>query len=99
MYLLQNWAEDRKRGRKVDVPEEISFETKPESLLEHLRWACEISVECGVVLLDDLAVEHGAVAARKMSGRATTEIDAPRRQLEACRDVHAATLSRKTVTA
>jgi SRSO17 transposase len=97
MYLPQNWAEDRKRGRKADVPEGISFETKPESPLEHLRWACEISVECGVVLLD--AVEHGAVAARKMSGRATTEIDAPRRQSEACRDVHAATLSRKTVTA
>jgi len=38
--LPQNWAEDRDGGRQADVPEEISFEIKPEIALEHLRWAC-----------------------------------------------------------
>jgi hypothetical protein len=35
--LPQNWAEGRKRRRKPGVPEEISFKTKPESALKHLR--------------------------------------------------------------
>jgi SRSO17 transposase len=48
--LPQNWAEDRKRRRKAGVPEEISFKTKPESALEHLRKACGTGVACGVVL-------------------------------------------------
>jgi SRSO17 transposase len=70
--LPQNRAEDRKGGRKADVPEEISFKTKPEIALEHLRWACKIGVACGVVLMDGLAVEP-----RKMVGpRATTEAGA-----------------------
>jgi SRSO17 transposase len=53
--LPQNWSEDRKRGHRADVSEEISFETKPEIALEHLRWACEIGVACGVVLMDGQA--------------------------------------------
>jgi len=48
--LPQNRAEDRKRGRKASVPEEISFKTKPEIALEHLRGICEAGVVCGVVL-------------------------------------------------
>jgi hypothetical protein len=35
--LPQNWTEDRERRRKAGVREEISFKTKPESALEHLR--------------------------------------------------------------
>ena len=48
--MPQNWAEDRKRRRKAGVPEEISFKTKPEIALEHLRGTCEAGVVCGVVL-------------------------------------------------
>jgi SRSO17 transposase len=47
--LPQNWAEDRERRRKAGVPEEISFKTKPEIALEHLRGICEAGVVCGVV--------------------------------------------------
>jgi DDE superfamily endonuclease len=50
--LPQNWAEDRKRRRKASVPEEISFKTKLEIALEHLRGACGAGVACGVVLTD-----------------------------------------------
>jgi SRSO17 transposase len=50
--LPQNWAEDRKRRRKAGVPEEISFKTKPEIALEHLRGTCEAGAVCGVVLTD-----------------------------------------------
>jgi hypothetical protein len=60
--LPQNWAEDRKRGHKADVPEEISFETKPQTPLEHLRWAYGIGVACDVVLMDGLAVEPAAMS-------------------------------------
>src|ERR1039457_6205848 len=52
LYLPQDWAEDRKRRRKADVPEEICFKTKPEIALEQLRWACEASLAGGVVLMD-----------------------------------------------
>ena len=33
LYLPKDWASDRKRRRKVGVPEEISFKTKPEIAL------------------------------------------------------------------
>ncbi len=33
LYLPKEWASDRKRRRKVGVPDEISFKTKPE-----MRW-------------------------------------------------------------
>jgi SRSO17 transposase len=52
LYLPQDWAADRDRRRKVGVPEEISFKTKPEIALEQLRWACEEGLPRGVVLLD-----------------------------------------------
>lgn len=50
--MPQNWAENRKRRCRAGVPEEISFTTKPEIALEHLRGACEAAVACGVVLTD-----------------------------------------------
>jgi SRSO17 transposase len=33
LYLPKEWASDRKRRRKVGVPDEISFKTKPEIAL------------------------------------------------------------------
>ena len=38
--------------RKVGVPEEIDFKTKPEIALEQIRWACEAGLPGEMVLLD-----------------------------------------------
>jgi len=38
--------------RKVGVPQDIAFATKPEIALEQLRWACAAGLPRGVVLLD-----------------------------------------------
>src|SRR3974390_2758726 len=52
LYLPKDWAEDRARRRKVRVPEEITFKTKPEIALEQIRWACESGLPRGTALLD-----------------------------------------------
>jgi len=52
LYLPREWADDAARRRKVGVPEEIVFKTKPEIALEQLRWACAAGLPRGVVLLD-----------------------------------------------
>jgi SRSO17 transposase len=52
LYLTKDWAEDRGRRRKVHVPEEIGFKTKPEIALDQIRWACEAGLPRGTVLLD-----------------------------------------------
>jgi DDE superfamily endonuclease len=50
LYLPQDWARDRKRRRKVGVPEEITFKTKPEIALAQIRWACEAGLPRGAVV-------------------------------------------------
>jgi len=52
LYLPADWAADRRRRRKVGVPEDIAFATKPEIALEQLHWACAAGLPRGVVLLD-----------------------------------------------
>jgi len=52
LYLPKDWAEDEARRRKVGVPKEVGFKTKPEIALEQLRWACEAGIARGVVLMD-----------------------------------------------
>ena len=52
LYLPKEWASDRKRRRKVGVPDAISFKTKPEIALAQIRWACEAGLPCGAVLMD-----------------------------------------------
>ena len=52
LYLPQQWADDAQRRRKAHVPEEIVFKTKPEIALEQVRWACEVGLPRGAVLLD-----------------------------------------------
>src|ERR1700726_2622237 len=39
LYLPEDWAADHERRRKVGVPEEAGFKTKPEIALEQLGWA------------------------------------------------------------
>src|SRR5467141_3261176 len=52
LYLPKEWASDRKRRRKVGVPDEISFKTKPEIALDQIRWAHEIGLPGKMVLVD-----------------------------------------------
>ena len=52
LYLPKEWATDRTRRRKVGVPKEITFKTKPAIALEQLRWACAAGLPRGVVLMD-----------------------------------------------
>jgi SRSO17 transposase len=52
LYLPRDWTKDRARRKKVGVPKEIKFKTKPEIALEQIRWACEAGLPRGVALMD-----------------------------------------------
>jgi SRSO17 transposase len=65
LYLPKSWAQDRKRRRKVGVPDEFAFQTKPKIALDQLTWACACGLPRGVVLMDsaygtDAALRRGA---------------------------------------
>jgi SRSO17 transposase len=52
LYLPKEWASDKKRRRKVGVPDDIKFKTKPKIAADQIRWACEAGLPRGVVLMD-----------------------------------------------
>jgi SRSO17 transposase len=52
LYLPKEWAEDDKRRKKAEVPEEIQFQTKPAIALDQIRAAAAAQVAPGVVLAD-----------------------------------------------
>jgi SRSO17 transposase len=52
LYLPKEWAEDAERRGKTEVPEEVSFQTKPEIALDQIRAAVAANVDRGVVLTD-----------------------------------------------
>ena len=52
LYLPQEWADDPARRRKAGVPEEITFQTKPEIALDQIRAAAEAGLPRGVILMD-----------------------------------------------
>lgn len=52
LYLPQEWAEDSARCQKVGVPDEASFQTKPEMALAQIRQAVANGVSPGTVLAD-----------------------------------------------
>ena len=52
LYLPKDWARDRRRRRKVGIPEDITFKTKPEIALAQIRWAYEAGLPRGTVLMD-----------------------------------------------
>jgi len=52
LYLPEERSNNRKRLRKVGVPEEVGFKTKPEIALEQIAAACAAGLPRGVVLMD-----------------------------------------------
>jgi SRSO17 transposase len=50
--LPKAWAADDERRRKVGVPKDVTFKTKPEIALDHIRWAHETGLPGDMVLLD-----------------------------------------------
>jgi SRSO17 transposase len=52
LYLPESWANDEARRRKVGVPKEIAFQTKPQIALAQIRRAVKADVAPGVVLAD-----------------------------------------------
>src|SRR4029450_1340427 len=54
LYLPKEWAEDAERREKVEVPEEIQFQTKPDIAMDQIRAAVAAGGVRGSVLA------HGA---------------------------------------
>jgi SRSO17 transposase len=52
LYLPEEWADDRARCAKAGVPEEVTFEAKPQIALDQIRAGVEAGVPLGVVLAD-----------------------------------------------
>jgi SRSO17 transposase len=52
LYLPQEWADDPARRQTAGVPEEITFQTKPEIALDQIRVAAEAGLPRGVILMD-----------------------------------------------
>ena len=52
LYLPQDWVDDDARRRKVGVPDDIAFMTKPQIALEQIRAAHVAGLPKGVVLMD-----------------------------------------------
>src|SRR5215831_1320785 len=50
LYLPKEWAEDAERREKVEVPEQIAFQTKPEIALDQIRGAVKAQVSQGMGL-------------------------------------------------
>jgi SRSO17 transposase len=54
LYLPEEWASDAERCRKVGVPAQVQFQTKPEIALAQIRQAVADRVPPGVVLADEV---------------------------------------------
>ena len=54
LYLPKAWAEDGKRRRKANVPENVAFATKPTMAREMIAAAFDAGVSCAWVLADAL---------------------------------------------
>ena len=52
LYLPKDWAEDKERREKAEVPKEVAFQTKPEIALDQIRAAIAAHLDQGVVLTD-----------------------------------------------
>jgi SRSO17 transposase len=52
LYLPEDWAGDEARRKKVRVPDDVTFRTKPEIALAQIRTALAAGVAPGVLLTD-----------------------------------------------
>lgn len=52
LYLPKDWAEDRLRRLKTQVPEEVTFATKPQIACEMIAAALDTGMPCAWVLAD-----------------------------------------------
>lgn len=52
LYLPQDWVDDSERRRKVGVPDDVVFMTKPQIALEQIRSAHAAGLPQGTVLMD-----------------------------------------------
>ena len=52
LYLPQVWADDPERRKKAKVPDDLSFQTKPQIALEQIRTAQAQGIAPGVILAD-----------------------------------------------
>jgi SRSO17 transposase len=52
LYLPESWAKDDERRRKVGVPDEVAFQTKPKIALQQIEWAWAAGIPRGVVEMD-----------------------------------------------
>lgn len=52
LYLPQNWVDDAERRRKVGIPDDVTFMTKPQIALEQIQAAHAAGLPQGTVLMD-----------------------------------------------
>ena len=52
LYLPESWANDARRRREARIPDEVSFQTKPQLALDMIRRAVADGVPKGVLLSD-----------------------------------------------
>ena len=52
LYLPEDWAKDAARRQKTHVPDDVTFQTKPEIALDQIRTALAVGVAPGVLLAD-----------------------------------------------
>lgn len=63
LYLPQEWADDEERRKRAHVPEDVTFETKPQIALRQIEAAIEAGIRRGVVLADAAYGTNGAFRA------------------------------------
>lgn len=52
LYLPETWAADPSRRVKAGVPDDVTFQTKPQIALDQIRRAVEAGIPTGIVLAD-----------------------------------------------
>ena len=52
LYLPQVWADDPERCKKAKVPDDVTFQTKPQIALDQIRTAKAQGIAPGVILAD-----------------------------------------------
>lgn len=75
LYPPEKWSTDLERRKKAGVPDDVVFKTKPKIALDQIKWACDVGLPRGVVLMDagygidtDLRSEISALGLRYAVG-------------------------------